>query len=154
MYYAYYLSKIGLLAIAHQDKIYSIKLVKEIDTRNKKSALTDKVYQEISEYLEGLRKEFTIYEYLEPVGTNFQIKVWESLREIPYGESSTYSDLAIKIGHPQAIRATGSAIGKNPFLIVNPCHRVLRKDGNIGGFAYGNEVKKFLLDLENISYNL
>nr|WP_297790062.1 MGMT family protein [uncultured Anaerococcus sp.] len=82
------------------------------------------------------------------------MKVRESLRKIPYGESSTYSDLATKIGHPQAIRATGSAIGKNPFLIVNPCHRVLRKDGNIGGFAYGNEVKKFLLDLENITYNL
>ena len=103
MYYAYYLSKIGLFSIAHQNKIYSIKLVNEIHTRNKKSTLTDRVYQEISEYLEGLRKEFTIYGYLEPVGTNFQIKVRKSLREIPYGESSTYSDLAKKIGHPQAI---------------------------------------------------
>lgn len=83
-------------------------------------------------------------------GTPFQKEVWQALQTIPYGETATYSEIAEKVGRPKAVQAVGSAIGKNPLLIVIPCHRVIRKNGDLSGFREGIDLKKKLLQLEKI----
>jgi AraC family transcriptional regulator of adaptative response/methylated-DNA-[protein]-cysteine methyltransferase len=85
---------------------------------------------------------------LDVRATAFQRRVWDALREIPYGETRTYSDIAKAIGAPRAARAVGSACGKNPVALVIPCHRAVREDGGLGGYAWGLDVKRRLLDLE------
>lgn len=81
-------------------------------------------------------------------GTDFQIEVWRALLEIPFGKTSTYSDIAKAINNPRALRAVGTAIGQNPVAILVPCHRVLRSDGGIGGYYWGIEKKKIFLEWE------
>ena len=80
--------------------------------------------------------------------TAFQRLVWEATRLIPYGETKSYGWIARQIGKPKAARAIGQALGKNPFLIVVPCHRVIAADGTLGGFGGGLEMKEALLELE------
>lgn len=81
-------------------------------------------------------------------GTVFQRRVWEALRRIPRGETRTYSEIAREIGAPDAVRAVGSACGANPVALVVPCHRAVRTDGGLGGYAWGLTVKRRLLELE------
>lgn len=101
---------------------------------------------EITQYLEGKRKTFTVpFEY---IGTPFQLAVWNALCEIPYGRTSSYSDIANKINKPAAVRAVGAAIGANPILMTVPCHRVIGKNGSLTGYRGGLEMKTLLLDLE------
>lgn len=145
---AYYKSDLGIIKISYQEKIESIELVDKIDSKNERSKLSDKIFTQIDKYLKGEVKEFDIYDKLEIKGTDFQQSVWQELIKIPYGETRTYKDIAEKINNPRATRAVGSAIGKNPFLIIIPCHRVIRSDGKMGGFAYGLDVKEKLLYLE------
>lgn len=83
--------------------------------------------------------------------TEFQRRVWEETRKIPYGRTISYSELAEKIGKPKAVRAVGSALGANPFPMVVPCHRVISKDGSLGGFSGGIERKAQLLTIEKRS---
>lgn len=85
---------------------------------------------------------------LKAQGTPFQVDVWRLLQQIPYGATCSYKDIAIKIGRPNAVRAVGTAIGRNPLSIIIPCHRVIGSDGSLGGFAGGLDRKKQLLDLE------
>lgn len=84
-------------------------------------------------------------------GTDFQIKVWRALLEIPFGKTFTYSEIAMAINNPRALRAVGTAIGRNPVAVIIPCHRVLRSDGGIGGYYWGIEKKEMLLKWENIN---
>jgi methylated-DNA-[protein]-cysteine S-methyltransferase len=81
-------------------------------------------------------------------GTNLQKEVWRHLTKIAYGKTISYSDLALKTNKPKAVRAVASAIGKNPIAIVVPCHRVISKDGSLGGYAWGLKMKAKLLDIE------
>ena len=81
-------------------------------------------------------------------GTDKEKMVWKELSKIPYGKTVTYSFIAEKIGLPNAPRFVGNAVGKNPLPIIIPCHRVIRKDGTLGGFSAGLHIKKYLLDLE------
>lgn len=104
-------------------------------------------YAELKAYLEGERQGFHLP--LDLYGTEFQRKIWAILQEIPYGETWSYTDVAEKLGNLKAVRAVGSAIGANPVLIVVPCHRVITKDGKLGGFRAGLSMKKQLLSLEN-----
>ena len=82
------------------------------------------------------------------VGTPFQLKVWQALRAIPYGELVSYKTIAETVGNPKALRAVGAANGKNPIPIVIPCHRVIGSDGSLTGFGGGLETKRRLIDLE------
>jgi methylated-DNA-[protein]-cysteine S-methyltransferase len=102
--------------------------------------------RQLSEYFAGKRTEFDLP--LQPDGTEFQKKVWRTLREIPFGKTKSYLDLARAIGSPNAFRAVGAANGKNPLSIVVPCHRVVGADGALTGFAGGLETKAALLALE------
>ncbi|WP_409367042.1 methylated-DNA--[protein]-cysteine S-methyltransferase [Lysinibacillus sp. 38-6] len=81
-------------------------------------------------------------------GTAFQLAVWDALKELPYGTTTTYSAIAERIGKPKAVRAVGSAIGANPILAIIPCHRVIGKNGKLTGFRSGLTMKEFLLELE------
>ena len=83
-------------------------------------------------------------------GTDFQIKVWNALMKIPCGSTSTYAQIADMIGKPKAVRAVGTAIGKNPIAYLVPCHRVLRTDGGIGGYRWGKELKEKILASEGV----
>ena len=81
-------------------------------------------------------------------GTPFQRSIWEKLISIPYGETRNYQWIAVEIDKPKAFRAVGNANGKNPIPLIIPCHRVIQKNGSLGGFTGGNHLKKYLLDLE------
>lgn len=104
---------------------------------------------ELNEYFDSERTHFTFK--LQPLGTEFQQKVWQELRNIPFGKTISYMDLAKKLGDPKVIRAAASANGKNPLWIVIPCHRVIGSDGSLTGYAGGLERKKWLLEHENPS---
>jgi methylated-DNA-[protein]-cysteine S-methyltransferase len=97
-------------------------------------------------YFDGNLRAFDLP--LKTDGTEFQQTVWRALREIPYGETTTYSTIARQIGKPAAVRAVGAANGANPIPIVIPCHRVIGASGSMTGFGGGIDVKKRLLDLE------
>ncbi len=103
--------------------------------------------QQLNEYFSGERKVFTVP--LSHPGTPFQEKVWTALLDIPYGRTCSYRELAIKIGHPQAVRAVGTANGMNRIAILIPCHRVVNANGELGGYGGGLWRKRMLLDLES-----
>ena len=146
---AYYKTKIGIIKLTYQEKIYKIELVKEVNSINEKTSQTDKVIKEINQYLSKYRKEFSIYDLIRLEGTRFQKEVWHELQNIPYGETRSYKEIAKNIGNENAVRAVASAIGKNPLMIIIPCHRVIGSDGKMHGYAYGINLKKYLLDLES-----
>ncbi|MEA2236394.1 MAG: methylated-DNA-[protein]-cysteine S-methyltransferase [Thermoanaerobaculia bacterium] len=98
-------------------------------------------------YFAGERCTFDLP--LAPRGTDFQQSVWSALQQIPYGETTTYSTIAERIGRPAAVRAVGAANGANPIPIVIPCHRVIGANGSMTGFGGGIDVKKQLLALES-----
>lgn len=116
------------------------------------NALTRAAREELSRFFAGERVSFTVP--LETHGTPFQERVWQVLRELPYGASVSYSHVAQMVGSPRAVRAVAQAIGRNPCLLLLPCHRVVGKDGSLTGYAAGLELKARLLALEGISYHL
>lgn len=101
---------------------------------------------QIRKYFLGEKVNFNLP--LNPIGTPFQKAVWRALTEIPYGQTTSYQDIAIKVGNIKAVRAVGGAINKNPIMIVIPCHRVIGKDGSLVGFYGGLALKQRLLDIE------
>ena len=103
--------------------------------------------QQLSEYFEGNRINFKLK--LNPEGTFFQKKVWQQIKDIPFGKTASYQDIANQLGDPKAIRAAASANGKNPIAIIIPCHRVIGSDGSLIGYAGGLQRKKWLLEHEN-----
>ncbi|MEO8690250.1 MAG: methylated-DNA--[protein]-cysteine S-methyltransferase [Solirubrobacteraceae bacterium] len=102
--------------------------------------------EQLTEYFAGERTAFDLP--LRPAGAPFQLRVWEALLRIPYGETASYGELARELGHPTAARAVGAANGRNPIAIVVPCHRVIGSNGSLTGYAGGLECKRALLDLE------
>lgn len=102
--------------------------------------------RQLNEYFAGERVCFELE--LDFAGTEFQQKVWQALLTIPFGETRSYSQIAVQIGNPKAVRAVGAANGKNPLSIVAPCHRVIGASGSLTGFAGGLAAKQLLLTLE------
>lgn len=103
---------------------------------------------ELVEYFDGVRREFTVP--LVYPGTPFQRRIWSALRDIPYGETISYEALAHRVGSPAGQRAAGHANGQNPIAIVIPCHRVVNKDGKLGGYGGGLWRKRILLGIERV----
>ena len=108
--------------------------------------LIQKAFLQLSEYLRGERRQFDLP--LNPRGTVFQKQVWETLLEIPYGETRSYKQIAEAIGNPKAVRAVGMANNRNPLLIVVPCHRVIGANGKLVGYGAGLDKKEYLIRLE------
>ena len=113
------------------------------------SPLAKDCIKQLTEYFAGDRKTFDL-----PLdfsrGTEFQQKVWKALVNIPYGKTETYAGIAKLAGSPGGCRAAGNAVGANPFLVVVPCHRVIKTDGSIGGFGAGLAAKRALFDVEGL----
>ncbi|HEY6471144.1 MAG TPA: methylated-DNA--[protein]-cysteine S-methyltransferase [Candidatus Dormibacteraeota bacterium] len=110
------------------------------------SATLDQVRRELAEYFAGTRISFDVPLLLE--GTPFQVAVWRALVEIPSGTTSTYGEIARRLGRPQAARAVGAANGLNPISIIVPCHRLVGADGSLTGYGWGLDRKRRLLELE------
>lgn len=110
------------------------------------SALSARADAQLREYFAGTRKSFDLP--LAPQGTDFQMRVWQALLNIPYGETRSYKQLAAEVGNEKASRAVGGALNKNPIAIIVPCHRVVGSDGSLAGFAGGTDLKAALLALE------
>ena len=102
--------------------------------------------RQLDEYFSRQRKTFQLP--TKQTGTPFQQQVWQVLESIPYGQTRSYQDIARAIGNPKAMRAVGQANNRNKILILVPCHRVIQKDGQLGGFEFGVDAKKWLLELE------
>jgi len=117
----------------------------EADWRRDQDHFTDAASQ-LDQYFAGQRQDFTFA--IELAGTEFQLAVWEALRRIPYGRTTTYGKLAQAIGRPKAVRAVGAANGANHLPIIIPCHRVIGADGSLTGFGGGMDAKRDLLKLE------
>lgn len=103
--------------------------------------------RQLGEYFAGERREFDLE--LDPRGSDFDRTVWAQLVEIPYGETTSYGEIARAIGRPDRARAVGAANGRNPLPIVIPCHRVIGADGSLVGYGGGLELKRRLLELES-----
>ena len=110
------------------------------------SNVIETVQQQLNEYFLNQRREFDIP--LLFIGTDFQKKVWNELRNIPYGKTVSYGELARRIGMPKAVRAVANANAVNAISIIAPCHRVIGTDGSLTGYGGGLNRKKFLLELE------
>lgn len=107
-----------------------------------------RIEKELFQYFDGNLTSFTIKLALK--GTPFQLAVWHALLKIPYGQTASYKDIAETIGRPKAIRAIGMANHANNIPIIIPCHRVIYHDGSLGGYGGGLDIKRFLLNIENI----
>lgn len=146
---------VGLLKLVASDKGLAAILWENDDPKrvrldhgleDKKHKVLVEAERQLLEYFAGTRDAFSLP--LDFSGTPFQKKVWAALCRIPFGETRSYADIAKEVGSPKAVRAVGSANGKNPISIVAPCHRVIGKNGKLTGFAGGLKVKGFLLGLE------
>lgn len=151
LYYDTFDSPFGTLYIEFSGKFLTgLFFDKPSDIPFKKAAAPERFKEELVSYFEGTRITFE-QEVKFLIGTDFEKKVWDSLREIPFGETRTYKWVAEKAGNPSAVRAVGRALSKNPVPIVIPCHRVIESDGSIGGYSPGVDIKRRLLDMEYYS---
>lgn len=141
-------TKIGRLYIVdNNDYIEYVGAQKPENCEEGMTENLDAAVHRIHAYLNGERKKpFRVPLHL--MGTVFQQKVYNALLDVKYGETITYSELAVKAGSPSAARAVGTALAKNPILLLVPCHRVICSDGSFGEYALGSEVKRMLLDME------
>jgi methylated-DNA-[protein]-cysteine S-methyltransferase len=104
------------------------------------------VAAQLEQYFAGERTTFDLE--LDLRGTEFERRVWDEVRAIPYGCTATYAEIALRVGRPNACRAVGRANGRNPIAVIVPCHRVVGSDGSLTGYAGGVATKRALLDLE------
>ncbi|HZG80839.1 MAG TPA: methylated-DNA--[protein]-cysteine S-methyltransferase [Brevibacillus sp.] len=151
-----YESRIGVIEIiGNQKAIRSILFSDENKKVNVLQAETPPVliecYNQLDEYFKGDRHEFTFLYQVD--GTDFQKTVWNTLLQIPYAATESYRDIAVSIGNEKAIRAVGSANGKNKLSIVIPCHRVIGSNGKLTGYAGGLWRKEWLLEHERNHYS-
>lgn len=129
------------------DKIsYHALMEDRSDAINEETELLREAAEQLREYFDGQRQKFDLPVILQ--GTDFQIKAWKALMDIPYGETRSYKQQAEYLGNPNACRAVGGANHRNRLLIIVPCHRVIGADGSLIGFGSGLDVKRKLLDLE------
>lgn len=151
--YEIYQTRLGELMIAADETglvhLYPAGRLDSQGMQREETPLLGQAAKAVEDYMTGGSALFALP--LSPQGTPFQRKVWEALRQIPYGETRSYGQLAEMVGNPKASRAVGAANGKNTILIAIPCHRVVGADGSLTGFAAGLEMKKELLALEQAS---
>jgi methylated-DNA-[protein]-cysteine S-methyltransferase len=153
MYYCYLDTPIGELLLAGDDDALCLVGFPEGSMRRDPEpdwSYNEKPFagarQQLTEYFAGERREFDLP--LKLNGTEFQMSVLQALQQIPYGETTSYADIAERIGRPKAVRAVGAANGRNPIPIIVPCHRVIGSHGDLTGFGGGLDTKEALLRLE------
>jgi len=147
----FYETEIGKIMIAENGTaITNLYFREKADVKDditvKETDLLKEANRQLQEYFEGNRKSFDLP--LDPSGTEFQMKCWKALQEIPYGETRSYGEIAKRIGNPKAPRAVGLSNNRNPISIFIPCHRVIGANGKLVGYAGGLNVKEYLLNME------
>lgn len=146
-------TKIGYITILEtNNKITNVFFGKKDnyeDVNFKETDILRKAFLELNEYLDGNRKTFDLEFDLDNQGTEFMIDVWNKLKEIPYGKTKSYGEIANEVYRPKAYRAVGMANNKNPIPIFIPCHRVIGSNNKLVGYAGGIHIKEYLLKLEN-----
>ena len=146
--HTYYPSPLGnLLLTADGASLTALKFDAEDEAIGPEDARRFRtITGQLDEYFAGDRKEFEIDIRLD--GSAFQVRVWNALRTIPYGTTTSYGEIARRVGQPSGPRAVGLANGRNPVAIIVPCHRVIGANGSLTGYGGGLDRKRFLLDLE------
>ena len=145
----YLLTPVGVLKIvANTSGLLSVKFVNAITDDINVNDHTLACVTQLAEYFKGKRREFDLS--LANTGTDFQTAVWQQLTAVPFGQTASYQDIANNISNPNAARAVGSANGKNPILIIVPCHRVIGTDGSLTGYVGGINTKLWLLQHEEV----
>lgn len=140
-------SPIGALTLRASDhSLLAIEFGGSEGTESESHAILDETEKQLEEYFSGSRRSFDLP--LGPEGSEFQLKVWTLLMEVPHGKTISYTTLSARYGDPLAIRAVAAANGKNPIPIIIPCHRVIGADGSLTGYAGGLLIKEQLLKLE------
>jgi methylated-DNA-[protein]-cysteine S-methyltransferase len=135
----------GVTLVVGPRGLQAIRLGEPHDSFDNSPILQD-TERQLREYAEGSRCTFDLP--LDPVGTPFQLEVWQALSQIPYAETRSYRDVARAVGRPKGFQAIGQANTRNPLPIVTPCHRVINADGSLGGYGGGIDRKQTLLTLE------
>ncbi len=145
---SYFHTSLGTICVTiHNDFVTNISFANNSHSIDL-TPLAKEVFLQLTAYLNGQLKVFDFPYKLQ--GTPFQQKVWATLKQIPYGETATYKDIALNINCPKGARAVGLANNKNPLMIVVPCHRVIGSNGKLTGYAGGIEIKEKLLQLEQV----
>lgn len=151
MYIDYMDTPVGILEIgASQQGVTKLVFPESANHDIVKNKITERCKQQLGEYFDHKRKVFDLP--LDASGTKFQKSVWACLMKIPFGQATSYSDIAQSLNNPKAVRAVGSANGKNPIGIIVPCHRVIGRDGSLTGYAGGLQRKSWLLEHEGIRF--
>ena len=144
-------SPLGFIKITGDIK--GVTSITFLNSKTKKPTTIPSILQncatQLDEYFCGIRKTFTVK--LNPEGTHFQKNIWENLEEIPFGNTMSYLELSKKIKNQKAVRAVANANGKNPILIIIPCHRIIGENGHLTGYSAGLHHKKWLLEHESPS---
>lgn len=145
-YYDNFDTPLGKMEItANTEAVEAIHFVDQLQAVNT-NAITELVKSQMLAYFAGTLEQFDLP--MAPQGTDFQKQVWQALTQVDYGKTCSYSDIANKIENPKAVRAVGSANGKNPLTIVVPCHRIIGSNGALTGYASGVDRKAWLLNHE------
>jgi methylated-DNA-[protein]-cysteine S-methyltransferase len=138
---------VGVIWLAEENgALTDLRFRPVTDAEERETPLLKRTAAQLTEYFGGKRQSFDLP--LEEQGTAFQKAVWSALRNIPYGETRSYKEIAAAVGNEKACRAVGMANNKNPISIIIPCHRVLGADGTLTGYGGGLDVKHALLELE------
>ena len=150
-FYSYTYGGVGKIEIGTESKgITDVHFAKSFvppsEYSRKETPLHRKAAEQLREYFDGKRKVFDLP--LAPVGTEFQMRCWDALLEVPYGETRSYGDIARAAGSPKGFRAVGMANNRNPIAIIIPCHRIIGSNGKLVGYGGGLDIKEFLLELE------
>lgn len=138
-------SEIGLQGVLWRPHKKASRL-KSLATEGKTCEILRQTVRQLQEYFAGKRTNFNLP--IDRSGTEFQMRVWNQLQAIPFGQTCSYSDIAKRVNNQKAVRAVGTANGRNPLSIIVPCHRVIAANGTLGGYAGGLEIKTKLLHLE------
>lgn len=148
-YYLDLMSPLGPMTAVQEDGalvLLDFGLHQPAGAQRKETDLLKETKKQIAEYFGGSRRLFSLP--LKPMGSEFQLKVWQALQTIPYGETRSYRDIALQVGSPKGMRAVGGANHRNAISIVIPCHRVIGADGSLTGYGGGLDKKEALLKLE------
>ncbi|MCP8968889.1 methylated-DNA--[protein]-cysteine S-methyltransferase [Ectobacillus ponti] len=148
MYQSYYKSELGWIEIKGTESgIAAVEFVENPGTEQF-HPIVEQAKTELDEYFKKQRTAFTVP--LCAAGTPFQKQAWDALCTVPFGETASYADMAVKVGNPKAVRAIGGANNKNPISIIVPCHRIIGKNGKLVGYGGGLWRKEWLLKHEGV----
>jgi len=148
LFHSYFESPVGLLEIVGDENfVTELNFREEKSSQENPSPITRECVKQLQDFFSGKKKSFSLP--LKPIGTSFQLEVWNELQKIPFSKTISYLELARRLRDEKKIRAAGNANGRNPIAIIIPCHRVIGSDGSLVGYGGGLWRKKWLIEFES-----